>query len=250
MQSIIVNPDTDPHAYEPTRERRAHDGRREARDRERHRLRQRGPRSCSPRTRSRGRTALDVGDLLGLKEGDNPHQWYSPATRAEGDRRDRRRLRQARPGRQGVLRRAEAALRDGLARDVQPAARARSAARFAGVPVGYSESIFQPLGADLGLKLLTPYSFAKAIAEGTEISAQDKQTVDAQAQNATDQGLGLQQPERDARRPADQRDLPGRAHPDRDGHRDALAGLDELRAVAGRRAAGPAQARSHAATGR
>ena len=28
---------------------------------------------------SRGRTVLDVGDLLGLKEGDNPHQWYSPA---------------------------------------------------------------------------------------------------------------------------------------------------------------------------
>jgi zinc/manganese transport system substrate-binding protein len=50
------------------------------------------------------------------------------------------------------------------------------------VPVGYSESIFQPLGQSLGLKLLTPYSFAKAIAEGTEISAQDKETVDAQAQ--------------------------------------------------------------------
>ncbi len=51
------------------------------------------------------------------------------------------------------------------------------------MPVGYSESIFQPLGASLGLKLLTPDSFATAIAEGTEISAQDKETVDAQAQN-------------------------------------------------------------------
>jgi len=51
------------------------------------------------------------------------------------------------------------------------------------VPVGYSESIFQPLGEDLGLKLLTPYSFAKAIAEGADITAQDKQTVDRQAQN-------------------------------------------------------------------
>ena len=54
-------------------------------------------------------------------------------------------------------------------------------ARYAGVPVGYSESIFQPLGEALGLKLMTPYSFAKAIAEGTEVSAQDKQTVDRQA---------------------------------------------------------------------
>ena len=54
--------------------------------------------------------------------------------------------------------------------------------RYAGVPVGYSESIFQPLGQDLHLRLLTPYSFAKAIAEGTDVSAADKQTVDAQAQ--------------------------------------------------------------------
>ena len=54
-------------------------------------------------------------------------------------------------------------------------------ARYAGVPVGYSESIFQGLGEDLGLRLLTPYSFVKAIAEGTDVTAQDKQTVDAQA---------------------------------------------------------------------
>jgi zinc/manganese transport system substrate-binding protein len=56
-------------------------------------------------------------------------------------------------------------------------------ARYARVPVGYSESIFQPLGAALGLKLMTPYSFAKAIAEGTDVSAVDKRTVDTQAQN-------------------------------------------------------------------
>ena len=39
-----------------------------------------------------------------------------------------------------------------------------------------------PLGAALGLKLLTPPSFAKAIAEGTDVSASDAQTVDSQAQ--------------------------------------------------------------------
>ncbi len=48
--------------------------------------------------------------------------------------------------------------------------------------MGYSESIFRPLGEDLGLRLMTPYSFAKAIAEGGEVSAQDKQTVDRQAE--------------------------------------------------------------------
>ena len=37
------------------------------------------------------------------------------------------------------------------------------------------------LGEDLGLTLLTPYSFVTAISEGTDVSAADKQTVDRQA---------------------------------------------------------------------
>jgi zinc/manganese transport system substrate-binding protein len=55
-------------------------------------------------------------------------------------------------------------------------------ASYAGVQVGYSESIFQGLGEDLGLKLLTPYSFVKAVAEGTDVTAADKETVDEQAE--------------------------------------------------------------------
>ena len=50
------------------------------------------------------------------------------------------------------------------------------------MPVGYSESIFQGLGEDLGLSLLTPPSFAKAVSEGTDVTAADKQAVDAQAE--------------------------------------------------------------------
>ncbi len=52
--------------------------------------------------------------------------------------------------------------------------------QYAGTPVGYSESIFQPLGSYLGLRLLTPYSFAKAVAEGSDVSAQDTRTVERQ----------------------------------------------------------------------
>jgi zinc/manganese transport system substrate-binding protein len=61
--------------------------------------------------------------------------------------------------------------------------RAQIKSRYAGVPVGYSESIFQGLGEGLGLRLLTPYSFVKAIAEGTEVTAEDKRTVDRQAED-------------------------------------------------------------------
>ena len=48
------------------------------------------------------------------------------------------------------------------------------------MPVGYSESIFEPLGASLGLRLLTPSGFAKAVAEGTDVSVRDKETVERQ----------------------------------------------------------------------
>src|SRR5206468_7689015 len=52
--------------------------------------------------------------------------------------------------------------------------------RYHGVPVGASESIFEPLAQALGLKLLTPASFLKAISEGTEPTARDKTTIDRQ----------------------------------------------------------------------
>jgi zinc/manganese transport system substrate-binding protein len=56
-------------------------------------------------------------------------------------------------------------------------------AKYAGAPVGASESIVSPLAATLGLTMLTPYSFLKAISEGTEPTARDKATIDAQIRN-------------------------------------------------------------------
>ncbi len=124
---------------------------------------------------------LDVGSLLGLTQGGNPHQWYSPASlerviaaiTADYSRLDPR----------------DAGYFEGRRRRIRNArgwpnttACARRSAPYAGVPVGYSESIFGPLGASLGLELMTPYSFAKAVSEGTDVSAQDKQTIDRQAQ--------------------------------------------------------------------
>jgi zinc/manganese transport system substrate-binding protein len=180
VQSIIVNPDTDPHSYEPT----AADGVVLARsqmaivngigyDRWASQLLAANP--------SSSRAVLNVGNLLGLSEGDNPHQWYSPpSVRRVIDQivADYKRLD---PKDDAYFERQRTAFESrGLAGYNRLIAQIR--ARYAGVPVGYSESIFQPLGQALGLRLLTPYSFAKAIAEGTDVSASDKQTVDAQAQ--------------------------------------------------------------------
>jgi zinc/manganese transport system substrate-binding protein len=181
VRSIIVNPHTDPHSYEPT----AQDARTMAGaklvivngigyDNWAPKLLQASPLP--------GRVVLNVGSALGLQEGDNPHQWYSPshvlaiASRitAAYDRLDPADA--AYFAQQKLLFEGRDLARyDQLRREIR--------ANYAGVPVGYSESIFQPLGEDLGLKLITPYSFAKAIAEGGEVTAQDKQTVDAQAGN-------------------------------------------------------------------
>jgi zinc/manganese transport system substrate-binding protein len=179
--SIIVNPNTDPHSYEPT----ASDGVTIARsqmaivngigyDTWASKLLTANP--------SSGRMMLDVGDLLGLKEGDNPHQWYSPSSVQRVIAQIVADYKRLDPTDAAYFDRQRNAFET---TDLAEYNRLRSEvrARYAGVPVGYSESIFQPLGQDLGLKLMTPYSFAKAIAEGTDVSAEDKQTVDRQAED-------------------------------------------------------------------
>jgi zinc/manganese transport system substrate-binding protein len=181
VQSIIVNPATDPHSYEPT----AQDARTMAGaqmaivngigyDEWAPKLLNANPAS--------GRVVLSVGDTLGLKSGDNPHQWYSPSNVhkiineivADYDKLE--------PQDANYFARQRQTFETvGLTRYDQLRKEIRS--KYAGVPVGYSESIFQPLGEDLSLNLKTPYSFAKAIAEGTEVTAQDKLTVDSQAED-------------------------------------------------------------------
>jgi zinc/manganese transport system substrate-binding protein len=126
-------------------------------------------------------TVLDVGKLLGLPEGANPHQWYSPANVHRVIAQITNDYKHLRPADSGYFDRRRTRFETvGLAPYERLLARIRS--RYSGVPIGYSESIFQPLGQALALELVTPYSFAKAIAEGTDVTAQDKQTVDEQAE--------------------------------------------------------------------
>jgi zinc/manganese transport system substrate-binding protein len=179
VRSVIVNPSTDPHSYQPsTADARLIAGANMVvlnglgYDEWAHQLLAGSP--------SAGRVVLDVGARLGLPAGSNPHRWYYPsdvhttiaAIVAGYDRLD-----PADAAYFAARRRQLEAV--GLAR--YDALRATIRSRYRGVPVGYSESIFQGLGEDLGLRLLTPASFAKSIAEGTDVTAADKQTVDAQA---------------------------------------------------------------------
>jgi zinc/manganese transport system substrate-binding protein len=181
VQSIIVNSSTDPHSYQPT----ASDGIALARsqmaivngigyDAWGSQLLAANP--------SSSRRVLDVGHLLGLTEGDNPHQWYSPASVTRVVERIAADYTRLDPAARAYFahRRSVFETRDLAGYDRLIASIRR---RYAGVAVGYSESVFAPLGRALGLKLLTPPGFAKAIAEGTDVSAADTQTVDTQARD-------------------------------------------------------------------
>jgi zinc/manganese transport system substrate-binding protein len=181
VRSIVVNPSADPHSYEPTaRDAREMAGSKLAivngigYDNWAGKLLGASPAS--------GRVVLNVGQLLGLKDGDNPHQWYSPSSVEKvigGIEADYVRID---PGdAEYFVEKRKAFEAKGLARYDELRAEIRG--RYAGTKVGYSESIFRPLGEDLGLELLTPYSFAKAVAEGTDVTAKDKETVDMQASN-------------------------------------------------------------------
>ena len=83
--SIISNPNTDPHDYEPTAA--------DARTISMAKLVVVNGIGYDPWATKLlaanpvdGRQTLNVGDLLGLKDGDNPHQWYSAGARPAGDR--------------------------------------------------------------------------------------------------------------------------------------------------------------------
>ena len=179
VRSIIASPAVDPHAYDPTASnaRALADANLVIVNGIGYDTWAEDSLEASP---SRSRVTVDVGSVLGLETGANPHQWYAP----------------------GSVRRVVHALADALAR-LDPdhragyLARARSflhttlrtynalrreiSHRYSGVAVGYSESIFEPLGASLGLHLATPASLPRAITEGTEPTAADIRTAMRQA---------------------------------------------------------------------
>lgn len=175
--SIITNPNTDPHSYEPT----AADARAIAGAQM---VVENGigydpwvPKLLSADPSSI--VALDVGGVLGVPDGSNPHRWYNPAdvltviARMTSDFQRLDPLDRTYFARQG--RHFETV---DLAR--YDAAIAAIRTQYGGTPVGASESIFAMLAPSLGLDLITPPSFLKAISEGTDVSVADKETIDTQ----------------------------------------------------------------------
>jgi zinc/manganese transport system substrate-binding protein len=176
--AIISNPDTDPHDYEPT----PADGRTIARAKlfvENGIGYDTWAAKAIAASPDPGRIVIDIGDLVGVSEGGNPHRWYSPADVekvADEITADLEKVDAA--GAAYFDAQRQAFEHSGLARyhrlidDIK--------AGYAGTPVGASESIFAPLAEVLGLDLVTPARFLRATSEGTDPSAADKATIDHQ----------------------------------------------------------------------
>jgi zinc/manganese transport system substrate-binding protein len=175
--SIITNPNTDPHSYEPTAS--------DAKSIAGARLVLENGIGYDPwvaRLLAAGgstQTVLNVGAVVGVADGGNPHRWYNPA--------DVQMVISQMVTDYGTLDPADKvyfarqrAWFDRIGLRSYHALIAKIRQKYRGTPVGASESIFAMLAPALGLRLITPYSFLKAISEGGEVSAADKLTIDRQ----------------------------------------------------------------------
>jgi zinc/manganese transport system substrate-binding protein len=165
VQSVVSDPNADPHEYESS----SNDARAfaEARfvilngagyDDWGKKLLDANPASA--------RRVLTVADLLGKKVGDNPHFWYSPdyvVKVADGITAQYKSIDSA-DASYFDQRRAE------FTAALQPYTDeiAKIKLKYAGTPVGATESIFVYLSAALALNLTSPVEFMNAVAEGTD----------------------------------------------------------------------------------
>ena len=130
-------------------------------------------------SRSASRRVVAVGDVVGVDEGGNPHQWYSPSSVHAVIDAITDALQQADPANAGYFDARRRALRaDGLQRYDDLLTQIKN--QYRNATIGASESIVAPLAAELGLELITPASFLDAVSEGNEPTARDKVTVDRQ----------------------------------------------------------------------
>jgi zinc/manganese transport system substrate-binding protein len=125
------------------------------------------------------RKVLNVGDLNGKHEGDNPHMWYNPDYVIAVANKIRDDLKAINPTNASTFDQStQTFLTTGLQRYHQLINDIK--ATYQGTSVGATESIFSYMAPALGLNLITPDSYLKAASEGEDISAADQATVEQQ----------------------------------------------------------------------
>jgi zinc/manganese transport system substrate-binding protein len=126
---------------------------------------------------------LNVADLLGKKEGDNPHFWYSPYYVNDTVKAMYNALVSIDPMDTAYLTQQYAALNASLG--VYNARISEIRAQFAGRKVASTESIFVYLANATKLDLVSPPAFMDAVAEGNDPPAQSVVQFQQLLQNGT-----------------------------------------------------------------
>jgi zinc/manganese transport system substrate-binding protein len=178
VASIITNPNTDPHSYEPTADN--------AKTIASARLVIENGAGYDPwvsrlvaADQGQQIAVLNVASALSVPDGGNPHRWYNPADVKAVVNMLARQYSKLDPADKSYFARRRALFLSVGLRNYDDLIAAIKR-KYSGTPVGASESIFAMISRALGLKLVTPPTFLRAISEGTEVSAADKQTIDGQ----------------------------------------------------------------------
>jgi zinc/manganese transport system substrate-binding protein len=167
VQSVVTDPNADPHEYESS----TNDARAFA-DANLVVLNGAGYDDWGQRlldaNPSSHRSVINVARLLGKKAGDNPHFWYSPEYVARVADQITADFKSIDSQDNGYFDQQRAAFDTALKPYSDRIAEIR--AKFGGVPVGATESIFVYLADALGLDLISPPDFMEAVAEGNDPS--------------------------------------------------------------------------------
>ncbi len=132
-------------------------------------------------------TVVNLGRVVGLQPGDNPHIWYSPdyvqrSARAVTDE-FKRQLAMATAAFDDTAR----AFETSLAPYLDLVQRIRS--RYNGTNVGATESVFSYMAAATGLVITTPAGLLAAVAEHSDPAAKDVKVALTQLTDGTDRVL-------------------------------------------------------------
>jgi zinc/manganese transport system substrate-binding protein len=124
------------------------------------------------------RKVLDIGDLVGKKDGDNPHIWYNPAYVNQAAKQMEQDMASLDPAHASDYEANYQALVQKLSvyqskiQDIQQ--------KYPGAKVAATEDIFVYLATATGLNLVSPPEFTEAVAEGNDPPAQSVATFQDQ----------------------------------------------------------------------